>query len=587
MSRLFLRSLFICLVTATCILIDSNAQKTKRTSGGERGAQATAREAEFYFTEAEKFFILEDYAKALVFLQKTVELVPGNATVHFKIADVYNRGTTPEDLQKAATSIEKALTLEKKNKYFYLLAVNIYNGLSDFDRVIKTYESMLQQITGLEEYYFELAASYQYANRPEDAIKAYTLAEIALGVNEMSSIQKIKLYLEAKKIKEASQEASKLLSLDSQEERYVMSIAELFSQQNLKNEAIEYLELFLLQPLIERSNAELMLTGLLLETLQLEKAEKILLQLFNNNSVEFGSKALILASLNADIANPTGLMLNEKKRLATSLFEILSKNYPDEAQLPIIGGDLFLSVGNTQRAKEEYKRAIALGDVNIEVWQNLLYLEAQADQFDAILKYSEQALEIYPNQGMLHYFHGYALFRKRQFNLAVKSLEQAKKLSVSNPAFVNDLNSLLGDSYNSLKEYSKADLVYEEALAFNPNNAGVLNNYSYYLSLRKENLEKAEKMSTQLVKEFPNDATFLDTHAWVLYQRGKYKEAKKIIERALLISQNNATHLEHYGDILFRLGEVQNAIDQWQRAKLLNPASESLNKKISSRALYE
>ena len=92
------------------------------------------REAEFYFTEGEKFFILEDYAKALLYYQRTLEITPENATIHYKIAEVLSRSNKQEDLLKASFSIENALKLEKKNKYFYLLAANIYGSLTKFDK---------------------------------------------------------------------------------------------------------------------------------------------------------------------------------------------------------------------------------------------------------------------------------------------------------------------------------------------------------------------------------------------------------------------------------------------------------------------
>ena len=99
---------------------------------------------------------------------------------------------------------------------------------------------------------------------------------------------------------------------------------------------------------------------------------------------------------------------------------------------------------------------------------------------------------------MIYYFNGFANLQKRHYQEAIVSLEQAKKLSSSNPKMVAEINSLLGDAYNATKAYDKSDKAYDDALAADPNNKAVLNNYSYYLALRKTNLEKAEKMSSLL-----------------------------------------------------------------------------------------
>jgi tetratricopeptide (TPR) repeat protein len=278
----------------------------------------------------------------------------------------------------------------------------------------------------------------------------------------------------------------------------------------------------------------------------------------------------------------------QKEKFAQELFTFLEKEYPEQPNVQVVGGDLYLSLGKSTEAQKKYLKAIELGATNFEVWQNLLYLELQLEQHDNVIKHSEQALEYFPNQAMLHYFNGLAWLRKRHNREAANALEQAKKLSASNPGMLNELNATLGDAYNALKEYEKSDKAYEDALAANPANDVVLNNYSYFLALRKANLEKAEKMSAQLVKNNPDNATYLDTYAWVLYVREKYKDAKKVIEKAISSGIANATHVEHYGDILFKLGEVENAVQQWEKARrMLTSSNETLNKKIANRKMYE
>ena len=122
----------------------------------------------------------------------------------------------------------------------------------------------------------------------------------------------------------------------------------------------------------------------------------------------------------------------------------------------------------------------------------------------------------------------------------------------------------------------------------NPNNAIVLNNYSYYLSLRKFNLEKAQKMSYKCNELEPNNGTYQDTYAWILYCLEDYDNARLWIEKALKNGgDKSAVIIEHYGDILFKLGEKKEAIDQWKKAKLIDSGSELLDKKIKNEDLFE
>ncbi len=564
------------------------AQRKKKGADQLQASGIRLREAEFYFTEGEKFFILEDYAKALLYYQRALEINPDNATVYFKIAEVLSHSTKPEDQARAATNIEMALKLEKNNKYFYLMAASIYSSLTKFDKAAQAYQSLIDNVKGTEDHLYDLAAVYQYGNNVEDAIKTYNRAEHIFGINEVSSIQKQRLYLEQGKTKEGIAEGEKLIRAFPDEERYIMGFAEVLSQKGLRNEAIQYLEKFCSEN-TEAGNAKMLLAGIYRDNNQEQKARPLLVQLFDDSSVEMGSKLIILGTYNAELSqNKTKKIVDsDKEKFVLSLLEKLEKSNPSDADVHIVGGDIYLSIGKIREAQREYLLAVESGDVNFEVWENLLYLETQLEQFDLAIKHSEQALEMYPNQSMIHYFNGYANLRKHHYEEAIASLEQAKKLSSSNPNLVCELNSMLGDSYNATKQYEKSDKAYEDALLIRPNYDAVLNNYSYFLALRKFNLEKAEKMAALLIKNNPDNATYLDTYAWVLFAREKYKDAKKMMERAIDTGHANAAHFEHYGDILYQLGEVDNAVRQWEKARGLNANSELLNKKIANRKIYE
>jgi tetratricopeptide (TPR) repeat protein len=188
-NRNFNRVKLYTIALALVISMPAMAQRRKKSADEVQASGIKLREAEFYFTEGEKFYILEDYAKALLYYQRTLEITPDNATVHYKVADVLAHSNKQDDLLKASLSIENALKLERKNKYFYLLAANIYNSMTAYDKAASTYETMFREIKGTEEYLYELATVYQYAGKKDEAIKTYNRAGSARGMNEVSSIQ--------------------------------------------------------------------------------------------------------------------------------------------------------------------------------------------------------------------------------------------------------------------------------------------------------------------------------------------------------------------------------------------------------------
>jgi tetratricopeptide (TPR) repeat protein len=549
-------------------------------------SEARLREAEFFFTEAQKYFILEDYTKALVYFQRVAELNPTNATVHYKIAEILAKGTKEEDLIKASQSIDIALKYEKKNKYFYLLASNIYASLGEFGKATNALETMLKEVKGTEDYLYELAALYLFDKKEDEALKVYDRAESLLGINEVSSLQKQRIYLERGNVEKAIAEGEKLIQAFPDEERYLLGFAETLSRYGKSDKAIAYVETFI-KDHPDAGSSKMMLAGFYRDNGQEQKSREYVLQVFDDPAVEAGSKVLMMGVYANTISTNKSKKISdpELESFSVELFRRLEANYPADADVHLIGGDLFMTLEKDKEALEHYSKAVKGGSSSFDAWQNLMFLESEASQIDSLIKHSEEALELFPNQAMAWYFNGYGNLLKKKYREGTYALEQAKKLSAGNPAFVSELNSMLGDAYQGSKEYARSEAAYEEALAYNPDNDIVLNNYSYYLALRKENLDKAEKMSSQLVKLFPENQSYLDTRAWVLYAQEKYKEARKVIEKVILGGQVSATHLEHYGDILFQLGEIDQAVKQWQKAKQTGGDNIALDKKINNQKL--
>jgi tetratricopeptide (TPR) repeat protein len=582
------KSIFFILLATLALNIHSFAQRDrKKKSDDAQATDAKLREAEFFFTEGEKYFILEDYTKALLYFQRVAELNPKSAAVQYKIAEILSKSAKQEDIVKAAQSIDAALRLERKNKFYYLLAANIYGSLNQFEKAEETIETMMKEVSNTEEYLYELAAFYLYDKKPEKAIEVYNRAEQLMGLNETSSLQKQKIYLEMGHVDDAIKEGEKLVEAYPDDQRYVLELAEMLAENKLGTRAVSYIENYLKQN-PNASGAKLLLASLYRENGQEQKSRALLNELFDDPEIEAGSKILVLGTYNIVLTKQAskGQIDPSLQNYVNGLIDKLKKNYPTNPDVFGVSGDINTTLLNNSQAQQDYLKAIRLGATQFEAWQNLLVLESTLNQFDSLIAHSEAGLELFPNQALMYYFNGYAHMRKHHYREAGSSLEQAKRLSASNQALVAEINGLLGDIYNGTREYAKSDMAYEQALAFNPNNDLVLNNYSYYLALRKENLDRAEKMSAQLIKSHPKNAAYLDTYAWVLFMREKYKEARKVMEEAIDTGDAGATHFEHYGDILFKLGDIDAAVRQWQKAKSMDGNNEEIDKKIANRKLY-
>ena len=92
---------------------------------------------------------------------------------------------------------------------------------------------------------------------------------------------------------------------------------------------------------------------------------------------------------------------------------------------------------------------------------------------------------------------------------------------------------LLGDIYHEAGNDERAFQYYDSCLVYRPDDAMALNNYAYYLALNETRLNEAEQMSRRSNELDPDNPTYLDTLAWILYLRGDYAGAKRYIDRTV------------------------------------------------------
>ncbi len=90
-------------------------------------------------------------------------------------------------------------------------------------------------------------------------------------------------------------------------------------------------------------------------------------------------------------------------------------------------------------------------------------------------------------------------------------------------------------------------------------------------------------MSKKTIEKEPNNSTYLDTYAWILFQNEEYENALGYIGKAYINGGKDSAEInDHYGDILFKNGREEEAIQYWEKSKSLGKKSDELEKKIST-----
>ncbi|MFZ0389516.1 MAG: tetratricopeptide repeat protein [Calditrichia bacterium] len=269
--------------------------------------------------------------------------------------------------------------------------------------------------------------------------------------------------------------------------------------------------------------------------------------------------------------------MEEPENAKRVLLPVLDSDDFAPAALELLGRISF-EKENLEEAQDYFSRLTAREPENRFGWIFLSMTYNQQQNYNESLKVLEEALRHMPKDADLLSMYGSTLNQAGQNQKALEPLEMAHQLNSE------DLNTIvsLAAVYDQLQMWGKSDSLYEAALRKFPENALLLNNYSYSLSDRGIEMDKARLMSEKALEIEPDNSAYLDTMGWILYQNGNYEEARRYIQEALQGRENSAEVLEHMGDVYLKLNQPESARNYWQKALEIEPENAKLKQKLQS-----
>ncbi|MCW8898032.1 MAG: tetratricopeptide repeat protein [Flavobacteriales bacterium] len=575
---------FIKLFIPLIFLVACNSQKDT-VSSKQKTKEATVLnekqklELDFLFHEANKQRLLGNYEQALVIYSKCVKINPNQPFFHYELANLYNMANQQ---QIALQYAEKAVQLDPNNKWYRLQYAQSLQESGDTESAIKQYHKLIELEPENVDLYFDLARMQLYSEKYKDALINLDEIEKRIGISEEIIRQKEKIYIKLNDIESAAAEVQKLIDAYPDEIHYKGLLADLYLANEMPEKAFA-----IYQKILEKDPqnpyAHLSLYDYYKAKNENEKALEEAKLAFQSPNLDIDTKVQILLSYYS-LSDKSATL----KKEAFELNKILIKTHPEEAKAYTIYADFLLRENKLEGAKENYLKAIEFDNSRYPIWNQLLFLQSELNDKEGLERDSKRAVELFPNQPIPYLFYGVIQLENKNYKEATEYLEIGKDYVIDNPLLKTQFYATLGDAYNSMKLYEKSDAAYEKALKIDGKNIHVLNNYSYFLSLRGEKLEHAEKLSALCNELEPNQPNYLDTYAWILYKQGKYVQAKEWLEKAVSVGgDKSAVILEHLGDVLYQLNQPEEAMKYWNKAKESGEGSEWLDKKIAEGKLYE
>ena len=522
---------------------------------------------------------LENFEQALDQFQKCIQLDDKQAVPFYESA-LINKSLG--NLNLAAEQAKIAAEIKGDNRWYQLNYADILFANQDFKLASFEYKNLLINEPGNKDLYFLLSDTYIYDNDFLKAIEVYNDLEKIIGIDKLVSMQKHKLYMQLERKKYAIKELQNLLEKFPNEVEALEILSEVYLLNDEKEKAFDiFKQLAIIAP--ENGRIHLTLADYYREKGNKIKSFEALKLAFKSIKLSVDIKVRILVSyfqlLTVDIV---------MKEQAYTLAKLLMEAHPNEVKPNAIYGDILYTDNRFIEAKEQYLIVLEKDKTKSQVWSQVLFIQAEQGDFEGMLKTSEEALTYFSTDPLFYYFNGVASKWFKSYDQAINSLNMGVEFVLDNNMLLLEFYSSLADSYHAINEHTLSDEYYEKSLEIDSNNVLILNNYAYYLSLRRVKLDKAKKMSHKCNELEKDNGTYQDTYAWILYELADYEKAKIWMQKSLANGgDKSAVVVEHYGDILYQLGNVKGAVVEWVKAKKIGEASRFLDKKIENRRLYE
>jgi tetratricopeptide (TPR) repeat protein len=524
--------------------------------------------------DGERQELLDNPIKAASYYQECINIDPDNSVCLFKLASVYYLSG---NYSGSENLIKRAIEIDATNKWYFLLLSHSYVALGDLNNATLAFKKAIELDPYKPDYQIELAGLYAKQGKYKEAIALLDEFEEKHGLIPDLNIRKQNLYVLNGQTNKAIIECLLLVNAFPEEQNYYGLLAELYFQNNQpENALLAFEDLLEINP--DNGLAHYSLSKYYRENGEINKADAEILLAMQSSDLEIESKIDILNFYSNDLDNDPSLWPYIKQML-----DALETANPGDAKAYAILSDFYNRLGELEKARGYIYKSLEIEKDKFQVWNQLIILDSELQDWEAMIEDGKAALELFPSNPAFYYFLGIAYSQNKNYQDAIEILETGKMMIFKNEGGLVDFQMLLGDVYNSTGQHDKSDDYYDKVLKTQPDNIYVLNNYSYYLSLRKEHLEKAKKMAKKAVELAPDQYNYQDTYGWVLFQNGDYEESvtwlKKSVDNGGSV---NGEILEHYGDALFMTGKKEKALEIWKLAKSVGDASDLIDSKIEN-----
>ncbi len=504
-------------------------------------ASAQQTKFDYIFQEALRQKLANKYDAAIDLFDYCRQLDPSSGAVLYELSELY-RYVKNDSL--AIHALEDACKLYPKNYWYKNRLVTLYLESRRTDEALKTAEEMARLFPEKEEVLWMLHDLYESKNDYANMVKVLDKIEVKDGKSEKLSMKKFRLFLQMNDEKRAFEEMEKLADEYPNDLRYQVVIGDLYLDAGKKEEALKQYKMVEAQ---DSTNMTLLLSMANFYHQEGDEAryQEYISKVLTHKDVDDVTRVRMLGVLvreNLDThADSTYLLALFDKVLQepqehTDILE-LKVRYMDKKKMPV------------EDQKPILRRILEIDPEHDMARHMLLKYAVEENDHQSIVNICKPAVEYNADSPVFYFYMGveyYLIDEKEKSMDALRSglnrveneMDEENRFKIRTHSY-----ALLGDIYHQLGQDDKAFQAYDSCLIYNKNDAMVLNNYAYYLSLKKKDLQRAEEMSRLSNELEPDNATYLDTYAWVLFQQKRYDEAKQYMDKVVELMERDGEEM--------------------------------------------
>ena len=483
--------------------------------------------SEAYFYLAQYYGALKQKDKMLGMMKKAVDLEPDNTTYLETLANVY---ISQRQYAEGIEMLERLYDKSRERDEVLGMLVQLYEQQQDYDNAIRTL-NRLETLEGKSER-LSFAKSSLFTQKGDKKAAISEMKKLADQYphdNNYRCLYGNTLYVNGQQ-KKALAIYHEILKDDPDNRNAQMAMLAHYNEQHDSAAANRLIEEILLNKQSSTEDRVTLMRQVIGESERAGGDSTRVLQLFH--------RMLDLPQSDADMALFCATYMNLKKMPKDSIGAVLEK-------------------------------AIQIAPDNAAARLQLVSYAWQNEDRDKVIALCKEARQYNPDEMVFYYYQGIAYYQNSQLDEALDAFQNGIGVITqqSDPAIVSDFYAVMGDIMHQKGMDREAYAAYDSCLQWKDDNIACLNNYAYYLSIKGEQLDKAEQMSYRTIKAEPKNATYLDTYAWILFMQKRYSEARIYIDQTLQNdSDTSAVLLEHAGDIYYHVGDTDKALAFWQQS---------------------